>query len=263
MKLLPNLFEDPEETGHNDILPGGSVSEKNTSNPDIQGFGSSGSNPSGNCETLENSAFILKKNIFEDSEHELPELQAISSQIRPKNAQIGMQSVDSLANGAFLTGKKTRKPYVSQIRGSVGPPRESSKKQKVNLNFSIAELKRKPCCTSHCSVKFTPSGVSEIRTTFWGTLQHPTKSEEQKSMISKWLVKWADRSTGGSIKFRYFFENQSICYRAMENLLPVSKNRMIQIRNDIKTQGTFFTIDARINEYSLPIDISSTLMYFV
>ena len=75
-------------------------------------------------------------------------------------------------------------------------------------------------------------------------------------MISKWLVKWADRSTDGSIKFRYFFENQSICYRAMENLLPVSKNRMIQIRNDIKSQGTFFTIDARINEYFLPLDIS-------
>ena len=128
--------------------------------------------------------------------------------------------------------KKKKKPEI---------PRVANKKLQVNLSFDISELRKKRVAHSIALIFFDKTGVLDVRTLYWGTLENPTKCHQQNSWVSKQLVKWSTFTANKPTKFQYIYKSRPICATAFQHLLPIGKNRMIKLREDIKQLGKFFS----------------------
>ena len=238
MKILPSPFEKTGATQNTRISnprPDNSNPPQNTlileTQPGAENSGSAAS-----------TGFpVFKPSPFEQSVTPTSSLSQITDRIIAKNPQIGVNSINSLAAPSFLSGKQKRKEYVSVKRKKPEIPRVANKKLQVNLSFDISELRKKACCALNCTYFFDKTGVLDVRTLYWGTLENPTKCHEQNSWVSKQLVKWSTFTANKPVKFQYLYKSRPICATAFQHLLPIGKNRMIKLREDIKQLGKFFS----------------------
>ena len=236
MRILDNPFEKDSAAGENEIAKTATDPSQNPENPSIPNF----TILSPRIPETEHFPFFIRENPFETAETVNSNLTSLKLRVLPINSQVTDQSVSSLADSAFFGGKKDRKQYVSEKQSAVAVPRIYNKKMTAALQFKISDLKKSNCCNSHCTLKFDQSGVMQLRKSFWGTPEHPSKSEEQKTFISKMLVKWGTWRSETDMQFGYFYKDSPICSRAFEVLLPISKNRMINVRDDIRSKGEYF-----------------------
>ena len=106
MKLRPSAFEQARQTAHNQISLGVQEVQQDRQNPLIRVF-----DPLPPVQIIENAPqvlprFFLRPSAFETTSERNSQLDALNTRIRPINSQVSEQSLSSLADTNFFTGKK-------------------------------------------------------------------------------------------------------------------------------------------------------------